>query len=174
MNKVVFWGALTLCFWLSSVANAQDESGLNVSFADSSWDGVKVPAGQHCKMFDGNGSSPELLVENIPTGANALIVSFSDRSFRPNDNGGHGIIGQWVEAGQSSAIVASVAGETNTMPEGMFIEAKFRSNRGSDGAYLPPCSGGRGNEYYATVSAVKKDQNETQVLAETTIEMGRY
>ncbi len=37
--------------------------------------------------------------------------------------------------------------------------------------YLPPCSGGIGNRYFAVIKAV--DANKT-VLAETEITLGRY
>lgn len=150
---------------------------LEVSFADKAWDGITVPEGEQCSMFGGNGSSPSLIVSNIPDGVNALIISFSDRSFKANDNGGHGIIGIWLEEGQKSVTVPSVLAESLEMPEGMFIEANFRSNRGKSGAYLPPCSGGRGNEYYATIKAVYRSDNDTEesmLLGESIIEMGRY
>lgn len=149
---------------------------LELSFINNIWDGISVPDGQQCLSFGGNGSSPEILVKNIPTGANALIISFSDRTFKANDLGGHGIIGLWIENNETTIIVPSVPGETNELPEGMFIEAKFRSNRGKDGAYLPPCSGGRGNEYYATVKAVYKSNSddESLLLGKADIEMGKY
>lgn len=180
MKRLSVLGAFTSALLLSVQIDAQETSLLDVSFVNSEWDGITVPEGQHCKMFDGNGSSPALKVENIPEGANALIISFSDRSFRPNDNGGHGMVGLWLSEGAESAMVSSIAGESNEMPEGMFVHAKFRSNRGSDGAYLPPCSGGRGNEYYAKVTAVFKTESSTEnspvlsELAEGSIEMGKY
>ena len=31
---------------------------LQVSFADSSWTGKKIPKGQHCEKFGGEGSTP--------------------------------------------------------------------------------------------------------------------
>ena len=87
------------------------------------------------------------------------------------------MIGIWISDNQSSVTIPSIPGETNEMPQGMFIENKFRSNRGEDGAYLPPCSGGRGNEYYATVKSVYKgesDKDESRLFGEGTIEMGKY
>jgi hypothetical protein len=150
---------------------------LDVSFADNSWDGETVPDGQHCKMFEGNGSSPSLNISNIPKGSNAILVSFNDKSFKMNDNGGHGIVGIWLQDGQTSMVVPSVAGETNNLPGGMFTEEKFRSTRGKDGAYLPPCSGGRGNLYDATIRAVYKStsgDNKSTLLAEGVISLGKY
>ena len=157
--------------------SAENIAVLEVSFADPAWDGTKVPENQHCKMFGGNGSSPALNIKNIPPGTNAIIVSFNDKTFKMNDNGGHGIIGMWIDDDQASVTVPSVAGETNELPEGLFIEARFRSNRGKDGAYLPPCSGGRENEYDATVKAVYKgnsDDKESRLLGEGVIALGAY
>jgi hypothetical protein len=48
---------------------------LKVSFVDSSWDGNKIPEGQHCKKFGGDGSTPSLKIENIPSESNAVIVT---------------------------------------------------------------------------------------------------
>ena len=150
---------------------------LDVSFADSTWNGKVVPKGQHCKMFEGNGATPLLSVGNIPKGSNAILVSYNDKTFKPNDNGGHGIIGIWVEEGKTVVEIPSVAGESNELPKGMFIEQKFRSNRGKGGAYLPPCSGGRGNEYNATIQAVYKSSKTSEksaLLGEGVIALGKY
>lgn len=150
---------------------------LKVSFVDSTWDGKMVPKGQECSWAGGTGSSPELLVSNIPGGTNAIIVEFSDRTFKANDLGGHGKIGLWVSQNQTSVTVPSVAGESHDVPQGMFIEQDHWSQRGKPGAYLPPCSGGRGNEYYATVKAVYKGKSENEpsrLLGQAVIELGKY
>lgn len=150
---------------------------IDVSFADSTWDGKVVPKDQQCKMFAGNGSTPVLNISNIPSGTNAILISFNDKTYKMNDNGGHGIIGIWIQEGQAVVVVPSVAGETNELPKGMFIEEKFRSNRGKDGAYLPPCSGGRGNEYNATIRAVYKSSSTSEpstLLGEGVITLGKY
>jgi hypothetical protein len=150
---------------------------LTLAFVDPAWDGIKVPAGQECSWAGGAGVSPALQVGNIPAGANALIVEFSDRTFKPNDLGGHGKIGLWLTQAKTSVIVPSVPGESDVMPEGMFIEEAHRSTRGKPGAYLPPCSGGQGNDYYAAVKAVYKaqaDNEESRLLGQASIEMGKY
>jgi hypothetical protein len=156
---------------------AENLSVLDVSFTDSAWDGLTIPEGQQCSAFNGNGSSPELLINNIPEGTNAIIVSFSDRTYKPNDLGGHGIIGKWLLNQETSITIPSIPGESYEMPEAMFIVSEFRSNRGTGGAYLPPCSGGSGNEYYATISAVyvgQSDDEESLLLGEAQIELGVY
>lgn len=58
-----------------------NHSELKVTFLDPSWDGEKIPEGQHCKKFGGNGSTSSLKIENIPLSINIIIVEFSDRSF---------------------------------------------------------------------------------------------
>lgn len=152
-------------------------SMLDASFVNSDWNGKTVPNGQQCKMFEGNGSSPEMKISNIPKGTNAILVSFNDNTFIKNDNGGHGIVGLWIKDDQTSVVIPSVAGESNDLPPGMFIEERFRSNRGKDGVYLPPCSGGLGNEYNASIKAVFKsssvDESST-LLGEGVIALGKY
>jgi hypothetical protein len=150
---------------------------LNVSFADSKWNGKTIPSGQHCKYFGGNGATPKLQVSNIPGSANAVIVEFSDETYTPMDNGGHGKIGIWT-GGKSGITIPSVMGETTSVPQNIFIEAKHKGlKRGRAGAYLPPCSGGRGNTYYATIKAVYKAKNnkeESQLLGKSKIILGKY
>lgn len=150
---------------------------LQVAFADPQWDGRTVPAGQRCRWAGGNGSTPPLRVDNIPRGANALLVAFSDRSYFLMDHGGHGEIGLWLHGTPASVTIPAVAGESLELPEGMFVERKHQGwLRGHGGAYLPPCSGGRGHRYYATVKAVYKaaDGGESRLLGEQSIELGEY
>lgn len=60
----------------------------------------------------------------------------------------------------------------------MFVERPHQGwLRGDGGAYLPPCSGGRGHSYYATVKAVYKARRageESRLLGERVIELGKY
>jgi len=70
-----------------------EPSLLTLSFADSLWDGKTIPQGQQCLEYDGKGASPRIIVKNIPAAANKLILEFSDATYRPCDDGGHGIIG---------------------------------------------------------------------------------
>lgn len=151
---------------------------LKVSFADPAWTGKQIPAGQQCQMFSGKGATPPLVVENIPAGANAIIVEFNDLSFAPLSNGGgHGKIGFWHKGGER-AVLPAVPGETATLPAGSFLEARALStgNYASPG-YLPPCSGGRGNLYVADVKAVykaSKEGEENRLFAEQRITLGNY
>ena len=56
---------------------------LDVSFADASWTGKKIPKGQHCRKFGGDGATPELMVSGIPEGTTAILVEFNDASSSP-------------------------------------------------------------------------------------------
>jgi hypothetical protein len=182
MRKIIVLSALVSLVVLSACNSqykkADNLATLNVSFADSAWDGKTVPKDQICQWAGGNGSSPQLTVSNIPAGANAVIVEFSDHTYTPMDNGGHGKIGLWLTGKPLSVTIPSVAGQTFDLPENMFVvEQHQATNRGKDGAYLPPCSGGRGNSYYATVKAAYKAKSGKKVLkllGQGNIEMGKY
>ena len=151
---------------------------LKVSFVDSSWDGKKVPKDQHCTKFRGKGATPALNVEGIPAGANAIIVEFNDRSYQPlSYDGGHGKIGFWIKEDSTSALLPSVPGDTKDLPEGAFVEKRNRATGDfARQGYLPPCSGGRGNKYFAEVKAVQKieGKKKPKVLAKTKIQLGKY
>ena len=58
------------------------------------------------------------------------------------------------------------------MPQNMFIHKEHKGlKRGNAGAYLPPCSGGIGNSYYATVKALNSND---EVLQSMDIQMGKF
>ena len=67
----------------AAFSTSSQTADLKVSFADAAWDGKRVPKAQQCSKFGGNGATPALNVENIPAGANAIIVEFNDRSYQP-------------------------------------------------------------------------------------------
>ena len=94
------------------------------------------------------------------------------------DNGGHGKIGYTIAPGTVEATVPSVPGHTFSLPEGFFlVAAQTNPSWDKAGAYLPPCSGGRGNYYYVTIKAVLQSPDKSQktrVLATTKLELGRY
>ncbi len=153
-------------------------SQLSVALSEKHWDGVRIPTGQQCIKFAGHGASPTLIVSNIPKGAEAIIVEFSDRSWFPMNHGGHGKLGIKVKPGQHKITIPSVPGETFNLPQqNLFIFQPHRGGRGKPGAYLPPCSGGRGNQYFADVKAVRKLEinNQTaELLAEGSLFLGSY
>lgn len=152
--------------------------GLTVSFVNPEWNGKTIPSGQQCRMFGGKGGTPALKVDDIPAGANAIIIEYNDLSFGPLSNGGgHGTIGHWIKG--PSATLAAVPGETaSDLPANTFIERKaLSSGQYASPGYLPPCSGGRGNTYAAVVKAVYKatrEGEESQLLAQQKITLGSY
>jgi Tfp pilus assembly protein PilX len=169
----------SILFTSSVVAVALGLSGcaiknIDASFSDPKWDGKTVPKNQVCKWAGGNGATPKINISNISPDANVVLVEFSDRTYKPMDKGGHGKIGMNIN-NQSSVTIPSIPGETSVMPENMFIYKGHKGlKRGKAGAYLPPCSGGKGNNYYATIKTVKKDGDTGVVLQSKTLEMGKF
>ncbi len=153
-----------------------DNKPLSVSLADPTWDGKTVPAGQHCGKFGGKGATPLLTIQQIPAGTNALITEYSDRTYKPMDNGGHGKFGYRISSNLTEVNIPSVAGHTFDLPENFYlIEAQRAPTWDKQGAYLPPCSGGKGNDYYVTVRAVKEvNGGIREVLGEVEVPLGKY
>lgn len=151
---------------------------LGIALADPAWDGQKIPKGQQCRKFGGHGETPALSVDGIPAGANALIMEFSDRSHQPMDNGGHGKIGFRIDPGTTVVTIPSVPGHTFDLPAGFFLVAAHRNpSWDKAGAYMPPCSGGKGNLYYVTVKAVYEapsKSEESKLLGKGKLNIGRY
>lgn len=166
MNKQILMASIAAGFFSTSAM------ALDVSFADKQWNNTKVPAGQQCQKFGGkNPGTPALSVSDIPAGADALVMAFSDRDSPAMNNGGHGVLSFSLSPASSETDIPSVPGHTFEVP------AKFKSleaHRGPNwdkaGAYMPPCSGGKDHAYYVTVKAVNGDK----VLSETVLEMGKY
>ena len=163
---------VALCFLAAAAVPAAD---LEVSFVDPAWNGEAVPEGEQCQKFGGKGRSPELRVMHIPADADLLTLDFDDQTFAAMDNGGHGRIGYQIEPGVGEVVIPRVDGHTMELPEKfLVIEAHRAPTWDKAGAYLPPCSGGRGNSYHITVRAVHQMGEEQHVLAETGIAMGKY
>jgi len=173
------FGLLSVSCGVSNYEKAASVATLDLNFGDQAWTMNKIPAGQQCKKFGGNGSSPEIVVHHIPKDANAVIVEFSDRSWFPMNHGGHGKLGIRLAANQTEVTIPSVHAETFDLPDNanLFIYSAHRGGRGAPGAYLPPCSGGRGNKYYADVKAVKQlgeDWGKLELVAENSLFLGSY
>jgi len=135
------------------------------------WDGKTVPEGQQCTLFDGNGSTPPMEISSLPSGTAWVHVEFNDRDYPPlSENGGHGVIGYPVEG--SSADIYSVPGLAGELPGDAKVisPAKGTGEYASDG-YMPPCSGGKGNNYFAVVKAISSSGD---VIEEQVVEMGQY
>ena len=145
---------------------------LNVQFANNAWDGIKIPEGQQCQKFGGNHpATPELIVTGIPAGSSGILLEYSDRDSQRMNNGGHGRMRFNINSAVTKVKIPSVLGHTFAIPPAFTMIEEHRGD-GWDkaGAYMPPCSGGKGHEYYLTIKTVKGDK----VTAETMIEMGKY
>ena len=161
--------ALAIAFALPATA----QSALTVAFADPLWTGDKIPSGQHCRLLGGDGSTPALTVSGLPEGTAQINVEFNDESYRPlSTDGGHGIIGFTVTPAGGAATLPSVPGYTADLPEGAMVVAKARTRAPYDSeGYLPPCSGGMGNTYSATLRALSADGTE---VGNGYIVLGKY
>ena len=135
------------------------------------WDGKKVPAGQQCSLHGGKGSTPPMKVTNLPKATAWVYVEYNDRDYQPlSYKGGHGVIGYPVKAG--SADLYAVAGMTAKLKGNAKVISKARATgQYVSQGYLPPCSGGRNNRYFAVVKAVDASG---KVLEKTNVEIGRY
>jgi phosphatidylethanolamine-binding protein (PEBP) family uncharacterized protein len=159
-------------------AVATDLPGLQVTLADTRWDGERIPEEGICSNFGGDDLSPPLLVRNIPAGANAIIVQFNnlDHPARAR-NGGNGSIGYWI-GDRTATQLPPVTGYSVRLPDGAFIEQGARATGAfASQGYLAPCSGGKGHRYVADVFAVHKATGPGQtnrLLAEQRISLGRY
>ena len=139
----------------------------------AAWDGERVPTGQHCTLFGGNGSTPPMRITGLPAGTVMIIAEYNDRSYQPlSRNGGHGTIGYQVSGG--SADLPAVPGLTaRNLPRGVQVVKKARgTGRYASDGYLPPCSGGRGNRYSVDLKAVDAGGNVIEQLRRVAI--GRY
>ena len=173
-EKIMFnTNTYAFSFFLLVLGTACAEEGLSVTLADPAWNGKNIPADQVCKKFGGNqAKSPALKVEGVPADADALLLSFNDESYAPMDKGGHGVVR--VQLNKSSTVqVQSIPGETDTLPTGISVVTKHRGTgwSGTGGAYLPPCSGGRGNTYTIDVSVIN---GSGTIVAKGKIAMGKY
>jgi hypothetical protein len=152
---------------------------LELELSDADWNGEAVPEGQQCLREGGvEPSTPEIRVSNLPQGADTILLEFSDRDFRPMDNGGHGKIGFLVSGGVTNVLIPSVPGHSFELPKGFFVvHEHLASSFDRAGAYMPPCSGAVGHAYYVTVRAAQllsMDRLEFLVLDQGTLDLGEY
>jgi len=157
---------------LTAFALSANAFAMDVKFNDAAWDGKKIPEGQQCVNYDGkNPATPSMTVTDIPANAESLVFVYNDVSNKRMQSGGHGIVAFALPKGAMSAEVPRVFGHTYEVPVGIEMVAEYRSRKDEvGGAYKPPCSGGKNHLYTVDVQAWQGDM----VLAETTVEMGRY
>lgn len=148
---------------------------LSAAYVDATWDGKTVPDGHQCQKFGGGADSPAIRVSAIPAGSNAIVLEFSDRNYTPMDHGGHGKVGFEIAADTTETTVPPAPAHSFDLPPGFWVvQAHGAPSWDTPGAYLPPCSGGKGNAYYVTVKAVRRHGEQLEVLGETVLEMGTY
>ena len=150
---------------------------LGLAMADPAWapgaGGGAIPRGMQCTLDGGRGATPAISVTGIPDGAAEIVVEFNDKSYGPlSTGGGHGVIA-YAHSGGPTATLPSVPGETDRLgvPGARVKQSTRASGRFAAAGYLPPCSGGRGNLYTATVKAVAADG---ATLAQDVISIGRW
>lgn len=152
-TTTLFAAAMTAGILLPGLALAQ--AALTAKFTDSAWDGQKLPDGQQCSLNGGHGSTPPLEVSGLPDGTTKVALAFNDKTYTPMDNGGHGVIGFDVTPSGGVATLPAAPGETDQLPAGVSVVTKNRGTGDYDKpGYLPPCSGGNGNLYTATITAL--------------------
>ena len=150
-------------------------SGLSASFTDTKmWDGKTVPKEEVCSNYNMEaGSTPEIMLKNIPTNSQKVILTFTDETFKGMNNGGHGVVSYTLTANTNTTTIPSFQGETFDLPENFTSVIAHRGTKykKTPGAYLAPCSGGKGNTYSVLIQAVNKD---SKVLDKTTLTLGKY
>ena len=157
---------------LTALALSANAFAMDVTFDDAAWNGKKIPEGQQCLNYEGKSpATPPMTVSNIPAGAASLVFVYSDVSNKRMQHGGHGMVEFALPKDATSAKIPRVFGHTYEVPVGIEMVAEYRSRKGeAGGAYKSPCSGGKNHLYTVDVQAWQGDM----VLAETTVEMGRY
>jgi hypothetical protein len=147
-------------------------SDLSVQFSDSKWDGITVPKDEICSNYNTKaGSTPPLKISNIPSNTAKIVFTYSDKTFTKMDNGGHGILSYKVDANEVE--VPALMGETFELADGFEVVTAHTGTRfkKTPGAYLAPCSGGKGNTYKVEINAVDSANNS---LATTELVLGKY
>jgi len=163
-------GVATMCVAISTASFAME-----VSITDKSWDGKTLPDGQQCNKFGGDAKTPPLKITDMPTGANLVVLSFSDTDAPSMDNGGHGVIAYAVNTDGDKLEIPSVPGHTYTLPEGFtMFQAHKGPNWDTEGAYMPPCSGGGKHNYTLKVEVVSMKGTEVSILGTDTLKLGVY
>ncbi|MFT7004640.1 MAG: hypothetical protein ACJAWW_002004 [Sulfurimonas sp.] len=148
-------------------------ANLSATFADDIWKGSMVPKTEVCSNFNTKvGSTPSIILENIPSDATKIVLKFSDETFKGMSDGGHGIIAYKIAKNSSKVTIPSIKGETFDLPKEFSIVVEHRGKKfgKTPGAYLAPCSGGKGNTYSVLIKAM----NGEEVLDTTSLTLGTF
>ncbi|WP_419768698.1 hypothetical protein [Arcobacter sp.] len=167
---VLIYSALSSLLFSSSLL----ASDIEVSFTDKKWDGQTIPLDEVCSNYNVEaGSTPGLYIENLPDGAKKVILKFNDKTFTKMDNGGHGILSFDIEEDSTNVEIPPQIGETFELDESFSVLKAHTGTRfgKQEGAYLAPCSGGKGNTYTVDISILNSDG---KVLASKELILGKY
>ena len=165
LNKIVLVSTIL-------VANIY-AANMTASFTDTVWNEKKVPAEQVCSDYNMDaGNTPEISLNNVPKNTTKIVLAFSDETFKGMRDGGHGIISYTIVPNTRNVYIPSIEGETFDLPDGFKSETAHRAGKFGKvpGAYLAPCSGGKGNTYSVIIKAVNGDKT----LAKTSLTLGIY
>lgn len=152
---------------------------LKAGFVDSKWNGNKVPSDEVCGNYNKRaGNTPAIKISNLPKNTNKIVLSFSDLTFQAMNNGGHGVISYKVKNENSTIVIPSIKGETFELPENFTSISSHKATKygKTPGAYLAPCSGGKGNTYMVLIEAIHEYEGDRKpmLLGETTLRLGRF
>lgn len=138
---------------------------------EGGWNGKAVPKGQNCTLFGGKGATPPMKVTGLPAGTAWVYVEYNDKDYRPlSKNGGHGVIG--YPANGNAVDLYSVPGLVGKLPgKARVVSAARGTGDYASNGYMPPCSGGAGNRYFAVIKAISSDG---KVLEKQQVNIGRY
>lgn len=172
-NAIILSLAITIS---TPIFAEENNNNMVATLVDSIWTGDKVPDGQQCQKFNGHGSTPRIRVNNIPKKSNAIVVEYSDKTYKAMDNGGHGKIGYYIDERMTEVTIPPIKGHIFNLPESFFIVQPQQAPKWDKaGAYLPPCSGGSGNVYVATVKAVHVSHGKVdREIATVEVSLGVY
>jgi len=170
MKKLLL--SVIITFLTTITLNAKDMKAI---FSDpQTWNGKIIPSEEVCSDFNIEaGHSPEIIVQNVPKYTRVIVLSFSDETFPGMRNGGHGVVSYSIDIGEEKVTIPSFQGETFDLPEQFtsISEHKGAKYGKEEGAYLAPCSGGKGNTYSVKIQAIDV---EDKVLNTTTLILGKY
>ncbi len=163
---------LVLCSLM--ISSTLFANGLKAEFSNKKWDGMTVPKDEVCSNFNSKaGSTPPLKISNIPSNTSKLVFTYNDKVFTKMDNGGHGIVAYKISENKSVVEVPSLKGETFELTDGFEVVTAHTGTRfkKTPGAYLAPCSGGKGNTYTVNITAV---DSANKTLASTELVLGKF
>ena len=162
--------------WVS-LFSTPSQAGMEAWLTDTAWNGQEIPDGQQCSRHGGSGSTPPLKITGIPAGTDEIAIAFNDESFPLMNNGGHGVLGFTLDNNRFISLPA-IPGETNNLPVGVrsIVPHQATAAGYSPGtAYLPPCSGGMGNRYSVTITAIElTSKGRARLLDQIKLPLGRY